>query len=371
MVRRNSNSARRITVHGSDGRPRRFVVVAQQAAALHTEERVAALLRAANGLLAASAESRRRDLQFPAPAMLTVWPGVRLVEDDPSATPLLAAHETHCARYGREPDEPISRFRAACAAPDGTLSADRSVRLQAYLRVVEDAGAAPGAAAGGGGGALVSENMLSQYMYKTAVDNARGLWALKKQFAQGAAVSAVMCHLLLLGGRSPGRVLVCKGSGALAHAELLTSYDRAFQLERGAEAVPFRLTRNMAAFIGPHGVDGVLIAAAVAAAQGLQVDHSPLAAQLALFLRDDVLTWAVRRSGARTVAALGGSLSPAALQKCVAGNVRAALDRLGQAGPAAGAPVAGNPQAGMRALVEAATDRGNLAMMEPTWQPWL
>ena len=60
------------------------------------------------------------------------WPacawsaGVRILEDDPSAVPFLDAYETHCARYGREPDAPILAFKDATCGAEG-ISADPEV----------------------------------------------------------------------------------------------------------------------------------------------------------------------------------------------------------------------------------------------------
>ena len=125
------------------------------------------------------------------------------MEDDPSATPYLDAYETHCARYGREPDAPIVTFKARICQPDGA-SADMPARLQTYEELCK----------------VVNENVFSQYMYKTMVENSRMMWAFKKQFALSTAMSAIQCHLLLLGGRVPGRLLVSRATGSITHMEL-------------------------------------------------------------------------------------------------------------------------------------------------------
>lgn len=176
--------------------------------------------------------------------------------------------------------------------------------------------------------------------------------------------------MLLLTGRSPGKVMINRSSGCVGLTELIPTYDSRFQLERGHETVPFRLTRNMVAFMGVHGLEGVLVAALVAAGQALQATHSSLPSLLALFLRDDILAFAARRSGARSIAALAQNFKTAQLETCVDHNVSAAGERVAQLGPGPGVTAAGNPQTGARALVEAATSPANLCRMEPTWQPW-
>jgi transformation/transcription domain-associated protein len=98
-------------------------------------------------------------------------------------------------------------------------------------------------------------------------------------------LAAVVCHMLLLTGRSPNKVLVSRAMGTISHADLTSTYDTRFQLERGQEAVPFRLTRNMQSFIGPQGMEGMVVCSISAAAQALQAEPSIAAAVVSLFFR--------------------------------------------------------------------------------------
>lgn len=189
-----------------------------------SEERIHALLRNANARLLAHPESRRRLLQLKAPAVLVPYQGglacggavavglghscragsralpaaprtafrlltatlqlsrpsthpppagVRMVEDDVSIVPFNEAYDTHCARYGREADAPILAFKARCCTAEG-ITSDAAVRLEAYQEVVDRS---------------VTENMFSQFMYKTMVENNLSMWIIKKQFALSAAMS--------------------------------------------------------------------------------------------------------------------------------------------------------------------------------------
>ena len=100
--------------------------------------------------------------------------------------------------------------------------------------------------------------------------------------------AAVGCHTLLLTGRAPSKLLVSRSMGTITHADLISTYDSRFQLERGHETVPFRLTRNMQSFIGPQGMEGMVVCAITAAAQALQAEQGTTASIVALFFR-----WAV------------------------------------------------------------------------------
>ena len=172
VVRRNGASYRRLTLHGSDGRARCFLVLSQQQSLAGSEDRVVSLLRAANALLDACPESRRRGLRFDGPSVLAVWPGVRLVEDSPASLSFLDVFGNHCARYGREPDDPIVAFKTRCCSNAG-ITSDPAVRLAAYEEVAAK---------------LVTENVLSQHMHKTMVDP-KMTWIVKKQFALSTAMA--------------------------------------------------------------------------------------------------------------------------------------------------------------------------------------
>lgn len=83
---------------------------------------------------------------------------------------------------------------------------------------------------------------------------------------RAAVPAAMLCHMLLLGGRSPNKILYSHASGRVWQTDLMPTYDASGTLERN-EPVPFRLTRNMVAFFSMFGVDGIFVTSLVAAAQ--------------------------------------------------------------------------------------------------------
>jgi transformation/transcription domain-associated protein len=89
----------------------------------------------------------------------------------------------------------------------------------------------------------------------------------------------------MLTGRSPSKLLVSRSAGTITHADLISTYDSRFQLERGHETVPFRLTHNMQSFIGPQGMEGMVVCAITAAAQALQAEPGITSSIVALFFR--------------------------------------------------------------------------------------
>lgn len=90
---------------------------------------------------------------------------------------------------------------------------------------------------------------------------------------------------MLLTGRLPSKLLVSRSMGTIGHSDLISTYDTRFQLERGQETVPFRLTRNMQSFIGPQGMEGMVVCAITAGAQAIQSESNASSPMVALFFR--------------------------------------------------------------------------------------
>lgn len=109
-------------------------------------------------------------------------------------------YEINCARYGREADLPITHFKERLnQALTSQLSNDAIVelRLHTYNEITNS---------------FVSENVFSQYMYKT-LPTSNHLWTFKKQFAVQLALSGFMSYMLQIGGRSPNKILFAKNTG--------------------------------------------------------------------------------------------------------------------------------------------------------------
>ena len=66
-----------------------------------------------NGVFARHVETRKRNACYYVPAIVPVWPQVRLLEDDDAHGTYAEVYDAHCARYRREPDLPVTLFKAA------------------------------------------------------------------------------------------------------------------------------------------------------------------------------------------------------------------------------------------------------------------
>ncbi|KAG0500358.1 hypothetical protein HPP92_000430 [Vanilla planifolia] len=343
IVRRHGSSFRRLTLIGSDGSQRHFIVQTSLTPNARSDERILQLFRVLNRMFEKNKESRRRHLTIHTPIIIPVWSQVRMVEDDLMYSTFLEVYEINCARHNREADMPITIFKEQLnQAISGQISPEGIIelRLQAYGEITRT---------------VVNDNIFSQYMYKT-LPNGNHLWAFKKQFAVQLALSCFMSYMLQIGA----------------------AYDSNGMIEFN-EPVPFRLTRNMQSFFSNFGVEGLIVSAMCSAAQAVsspkQSQH--IWYQLAMFFRDELLSWSWRRPlGLNSAPVATGGINPLDFEHKVTSNVEHIIDRIKGIAPLPSSEEEENTnppqsvQRGVTELIEAALNPKNLCMMDPTWHPW-
>lgn len=241
-----------------------------------------------------------------------------MVEDDLMYSTFLEVYESHCGRNGREPDLPITYFKEKLnQAISGQISPESisDLRLQAYGEITKN---------------IVSDGIFTQYMYKTTMSG-NHLWAFKKQFAVQLAVSNFMSFILQIGGRSPNKILFSKNSGKMLQTDFHPAYDSNGMVELN-EPVPFRLTRNIEGLFSHFGVEGPLMSNMCSASQAVfpskQKEH--IRYQLAMFFRDELLSWFGRRPLGVPIPPVAGiaTLSSAELKHKVDSNVNDVIGRI-------------------------------------------
>jgi len=366
IVRRHGSSFRRLTLIGSDGSQRHFIVQTSLTPNARSDERMLQLFRVLNKMFDKHKESRRRHLAIHTPIIIPVWSQVRMVEDDLMYSTFLEVYEINCARHNREADSPITIFKEQLnQAVSGQLSPEAIVelRLQAYNEITKN---------------IVNDNIFSQYMHKI-LPTGNYLWTFKKQFAIQVALSCFMSYMLQIGGRAPNKILFAKNTGKIFQTDFHPAYDPNGMIEFN-ELVPFRLTRNLQAFFSNFGVEGLIVSAMCSAAQSVV---SPKQSQhiwhhLAMFFRDELLSWSWRRPlGIPSVPVAAGMINPSDFQQKVVNNVEHVISRIKSISPHCLAEEEENAteppqsvQRGVTELVEAALSSRNLCMMDPTWHPW-
>lgn len=232
------------------------------------------LLRLMNRLLDKHPPCRSRSLNWFAPVIIPVWTQLRLMEEDPSYTTYFEAYEMNCTRYGREPDHPVLHFKKIIhgQAHAQSQTNEGSIRYTAFTEILK----------------FYDTNVFSQFMYKI-LPSCNHLWVFKRQFCSQIALSSLVSLMLRIGGRVPGKILFTKSSGRVYQMEFSPQFDANGVLQRNHEAVPFRLTRNLATFFTPFGVEGIFITAMVVAAEAVFKNHSNIDSCLAMLFRDELL----------------------------------------------------------------------------------
>ncbi|KAM3383848.1 hypothetical protein ACQJBY_008479 [Aegilops geniculata] len=366
IVRRHGSSFRRLTLIGSDGSQRHFIVQTSLTPNARSDERMLQLFRVLNKMFDKQKESRRRHLAIHTPIIIPVWSQVRMVEDDLMYSTFLEVYEINCARHNREADSPITIFKEQLnQAISGQVSPEQVVelRLQAYNEITKS---------------IVNDNIFSQYMHKI-LPTGNHLWTFKKQFAIQVALSCFMSYMLQIGGRAPNKILFAKNTGKIFQTDFHPAYDPNGLIEFN-ELVPFRLTRNMQAFFSNFGVEGLIVSAMCSAAQSVispkQTQH--IWHHLAMFFRDELLSWSWRRPlGIPSVPVAAGMINPLDFQQKVIHNVDHVINRIKSISPhyladeeESTTEPPQSVQRGVTELVESALSSRNLCMMDPTWHPW-
>ncbi|CAH9116378.1 unnamed protein product [Cuscuta epithymum] len=367
IVRRHGGSFRRLSLIGSDGSQRHFIVQTSLTPNARSDERILQLFRVMNRMFDKHKESRKRHICIHTPIIIPVWSQVRMVEDDVMYSTFLEVYENHCARNDREADQPVTFFKEQLnQAISGQMPADAVVelRLQAYSEITKT---------------LVTDSIFSQYMYKTLLSG-NHMWTFKKQFAIQLALSSFMTFMLQIGGRVPNKILFAKNTGKIFHSDFHPAYDSNGMIEYN-EPVPFRLTRNLQSFFSHFGVEGLIVSSMCATAQAVvspkQIQH--LWYHLAMFFRDELLSWSWRRQLGMPVGPVAGAgnLNPAELKQKITTNVEHVIGRVNVIAPQYISEEEENTmdppqsvQRGVSDLVDAALSSRNLCMMDPTWHPW-
>jgi len=360
VVRRHGSSYRGLEFVGVDGSSKRFLVQTSLTPAARGEERMVQLLDTLNTVFAKHTETRRRGMCYYTPAVIPAWPQVRLFEDDAAHATYGEVYDVNCARYGREADLPVALFKAALdPAILGEVTGTEEVlelRLKALMEITQK---------------HVTENIFSQYMYKT-LPNGSHLWTFKRQLSQQLAMSSFLSALLRIGGRTPSKIMFAKNTGKLFMLDFHPAFDNKGIIEY-IEPVPFRLTRNLHTFFTPFGVKGDFVASMASAAQACAAPEADLEAHLELFFRDQLMVWPWRRMNG-TSNAPAVNPSPTEIASMARANVQEVLRRLPIIAPTpvpnSAADSTASVQKAVLHLVDAALNIRNVARMESTWAPW-
>ncbi|KAK2564815.1 Transformation/transcription domain-associated protein [Acropora cervicornis] len=268
LVQKHNFSARRLYIRGNNGKIYPYLVVNDACMTeSRREERILQLLRLLNLYLEKRKESCKRHLLFTVPRVVAVSPQMRLIEDNPSFISLREILTECCSKKHVESDAPVALYYERLAAVQSRGCQVTHQVLKDILRDVQLS--------------LVPEILLkewAQYTYQDPSD----YWTFRKQLSIQMALSGFAEFTLHLTRLGPEMLQIAQDSGRLT-----VSYS---ELDAN-RPVPFRLTPNIAEFVTPVGVNGVMTAAIVSAARCLAEPHFGVQSILRAVLRDEMIAW--------------------------------------------------------------------------------
>lgn len=290
---------------------------------------------------------------FTVPRVVAVSPQMRLIEDNPSFISLREILTDRCDKKYVESDAPIALYYERLASVQSRGCQVTHQVLKDILREVQLT--------------LVPEVLLkewAQYTYQDPSD----YWTFRKQLCIQLALSGFAEFTLHLTRLGPEMLQIAQDSGRLT-----VSYSR-FELDdtKGEldanRPVPFRLTPNIAEFVTPVGVNGVMTAAMVSAARCLAEPHFSIQSILKAVLRDEIIAWHKKEQDENHAFSLSNpptDMDSELLITLVNAAVNAITTRLQNLAQYEGG------ETKVTTLIAAATSPDNLCRMDPAWHPWL
>jgi phosphatidylinositol kinase/protein kinase (PI-3 family) len=278
--------ARRVGFLGDDGKRHFFSITVNSNATMNTEQRMVQLINTLNMLMQKYPDARSRNLQITPESFIFISNKQRLVADSLSVVSFHNLLEQHMAAQPvgniETPEDLITYFRGRLlerlqTEPTEDLSTLLSrLSLSAFKDVCD----------------VLPATSLSRSLAANMA-SAESFAALRnRMIPQYAASSALGYHLSVI-DRNPSRLLVDRATGNFISSEFRLTFPASAGgsglLPENAEAVPFRLTRNVATLFTPQGILGPF-AAAFCAHNRAQFSYSEqLSAVLCVVLWDECL----------------------------------------------------------------------------------
>ncbi|KAL1495246.1 hypothetical protein AB1Y20_017107 [Prymnesium parvum] len=181
-------------------------------------------------------------------------------------------------------------------------------------------------------------------------------------FTTSLALGSILGWLFGLGQRSAAHLLLDQRTAALLHIgrQAILGERHAAESDTSAEAMPWRLTRELVAGLGPTGVEGLYRSSCEHTLRALQTDAASkaLLTLLEAFVDEPMDGWAAARGGgaARLHRHLDAEVALLEVQRKLVG-----ADEVGSV----------DAESRVQQLIQMATDESRLMRMPPSWEPWL
>lgn len=347
LVRGTQVCHRRLKIRGHDGSVHPFQIQHPAGRHCRREERVAQLFRIFNATLLKRKESRRRNLQFNLPVMVPLSSNVRMIEDDASYISLQGIYEDYCRKSGVNKDEPVL-YTVEKLREHNPKNLDHAqmIRLEMFNAIQEK---------------FVPTTVALDY-FRSTYDTYDDFWLFKRAFAYQFAALTFMTYIMCINQRYPHKLNISRRCGKVWGSELVSAMSPQKAVFSNTENVPFRLTPNLQALMGPIITEGIFAPSLMAIARSLTEPEGEMDMQLSIFVRDEVSYWFSQQHKQPAVESM--------LRDMVGANAEYVVKR---ARTLAQPPEGGNLPAFQTVvdLISQAVNPARLAQSDPLWMPYL
>ncbi|KDO32636.1 hypothetical protein SPRG_19413 [Saprolegnia parasitica CBS 223.65] len=339
VLLRNGYTQRRVTLGGNNGKHYSFLVQYAMTYITRCDERMMQMHLLMNRLLLRHKE--------PSSATLYNIDHVSLGE----------VYELECALQKKDPDFPVELYRRKISQVEENMA---NMKLAIYNEICDQ---------------HVSEHLLAKYLHRT-VPHYDDLFQFRSVFTAHLALTSFLTHILHVGERTPHKTVFSRATGRVLSCELRPNYAASGIVEASC-VMPFRLTRNLQAFLTSNGVEGPFTIAIAAVAQALLSDgHEKITMnQLSLFFRDDLLSWHTSKTKSRLEHTHAEThrrmMAENQVKQRVDANVKVVTDRIAALAPKPARQMTPSAPTAVQELIASATNTEALSQIYPTWFPWL
>ncbi|OQR96405.1 phosphatidylinositol kinase (PIK-L3) [Achlya hypogyna] len=357
VLLRNGYTQRRITLGGNNGKHYSFLVQYAMTYITRCDERMMQMHLLVNRLFLRHKETKQRNLVLHIPKVIPLTPRVRLMEDNVEHISLGEIYELDCAVQQKDPDLPVELYRRKISEVEENMA---NMKLAIFNEICDQ---------------HVSEHLLAKYLHRT-IPHADDLFQFRNVFASHLALTSFLSYALHVGERTPHKVVFSRATGRVVSCEVRPNYGAQGNVEAGC-TMPFRLTRNLQAFVTSTGVEGPFTVAMAAAAQALSSDqHEAITrSQLQLFFRDDLLSWNTSKTKTRFEHTHAEThrrgMAEHSVRSRVDANVQAVTARIAALAPKPARQMTPSAPTVVAELIATATNTEGLSQIYPTWFPWL